>query len=137
MNNLINFIYDLKNVVRKKQHNEQSTQSFLLNNIENEINNIIIGDLEEFYYITGGTMYLKKFDPVRMGINLNAFLNSAPNTYGHMGYGYKGTGAITFYSQRYLTELLNMQNLNFGNSNQEDLFTLTECRNLKYANFYN
>ena len=34
MNNLINFIYDLKNIVRKKQHNEQSTQSFLLNNIE-------------------------------------------------------------------------------------------------------
>lgn len=137
MNNLINFIYDLKNIVRKKQHNEQSTQSFLLNNIENEINNIIMGDLQEFYYITDGNMYLKKFDPVRMGINLNAFLNSAPNTYGHMGYGDRGVGPLTFYNQRYLTELLNMQNLNFGNSNYISLFGLTDCINLKYANFYN
>ena len=137
MNNLINFIYDLKNIVRKKQHNEQSTQSFLLNNIENEINDIIIGDLEEFYYINKGNMYLKKFDPVRMGINLNAFLNSAPNTYGHMGFGDRAKGAITFYSQEYLTELLNMQNLNFGNSNHVDLFGLTNCRNLGYANFCN
>lgn len=137
MNNLINFIYDLKNIVRKKQHNEQSTQSFLLNNIENEINNIIMGDLQEFYYITDGNMYLKKFDPVRMGINLNAFLNSAPNTYGHMGYGDRGVGPITFWYQTYLTELLNMQNLNFGNSNYISLFGLTGCRNLKYANFYN
>lgn len=137
MNNLINFIYDLKNTVRKKQHNEQSTQSFLLNNIENEINNIIIGDLEEFYYINKENMYLKKFDPVRMGINLNAFLNSAPNSYGYMSFGDRAKGAISFYSQEYLTELLNMQNLNFGNSNQEDLFGLTNCRNLGYANFYN
>ena len=137
MNNLINFIYDLKNIVRKKQHNEQSTQSFLLNNIENEINNIIIGDLEEFYYINKENMYLKKFDPVRMGINLNAFLNSAPNSYGYMSFGDRAKGAISFYSQEYLTELLNMQNLNFGNSNQEDLFGLTNCRNLGYANFYN
>ena len=137
MNNLINFIYDLKNIVRKKQHNEQSTQSFLLNNIENEINDIIIGDLEEFYYINKGNMYLKKFDPVRMGIDLNAFFFSSPNTYGYMGFGDRAKGAITFYSQEYLTELLNMQNLNFGNSNHVDLFGLTNCRNLGYANFCN
>lgn len=137
MNNLINFIYDLKNIVRKKQHNEQSIQSFLLNNIENEINDIIIGDLEEFYYINKGNMYLKKFDPVRMGINLNAFLNSAPNSYGYMSFGDRAKGAISFYNQKYLTELLNMQNLNFGNSNHGDLFGLTNCRNLGYANFCN
>ena len=50
MNNLINFIYDLKNIVRKKQHNEQSTQSFLLNNIEKYfIKSLISLDFENPY----------------------------------------------------------------------------------------
>ena len=49
MNNLINFIYDLKDTVRTKQNNATlNSQNFILNNFENEINAIKIGDFFDF-----------------------------------------------------------------------------------------
>ena len=71
MNNLINFIYDLKDTVRTKQNNATlNSQNFILNNFENEINAIRIGDLFDYYSIIDNRLRLIRFDPVKMNINI-------------------------------------------------------------------
>ena len=71
MNNLINFIYDLKDTVRTKQNNATlNSQNFILNNFENEINAIKIGDFFDYYSIIDNRLRLIKFDPVKMNINI-------------------------------------------------------------------
>ena len=71
MNNLINFIYDLKDAVRTKQNNATlNSQNFILNNFENEINAIRIGDLFDYYSIIDNRLRLIRFDPVKMNINI-------------------------------------------------------------------
>ena len=67
MNNLINFIYDLKDAVRTKQNNATlNSQDFILNNFENEINAIRIGDFFDYYSIIDNRLRLIKFDPVKI-----------------------------------------------------------------------
>ena len=71
MNNLINFIYDLKDAVRTKQNNATlNSQDFILNNFENEINAIRIGDFFDYYSIIDNRLRLIRFDPVKMNINI-------------------------------------------------------------------
>ena len=62
MNHLLNFIYDLKDAVRTKQNNATlNSQNFILNNFENEINAIRIGDLFDYYSIIDKILiYLRK-----------------------------------------------------------------------------
>ena len=71
MNNLINFIYDLKDTVRTKQNNATlNSQNFILNNFENEINAIEKGDFFDYYSIIDNRLRLIRFDPVKMNINI-------------------------------------------------------------------
>ena len=71
MNNLINFIYDLKDAVRTKQNNATlNSQDFILNNFENEINAIEKGDFFDYYSIIDNRLRLIRFDPVKMNINI-------------------------------------------------------------------
>lgn len=136
MYNLINFIVDLKNNIREKQGISSDTKNFLLNNFENEINAIdLSNDLNVYYEIYSNTIWLKKFDPVAMNINLNYLLNSCKKR--SLVRPYTGSSGLYFAWESRIKEIKNMESLNFGNCNMDDLASFYCCYNLKEVNFYN
>lgn len=141
MNNLINFIYDLKNVIRYKQGKENNSVPFVLNNVENEINQLKIGDFSQYYTIVDNQLYLTKFDAKAMGIDFEKYIKKEGVSPHMLSYTYTTTGRFVFYGQPYLTELKNFENLNIDCGSTlgtaHGIFCVSSCGNLHHVNFYN
>ena len=113
MNNLINFIYDLKDAVRTKQNNATlNSQNFILNNFENEINAIRIGDLFDYYSIIDNRLRLIRFDPVKMNINIEKWIEKEPKS----SKGARTSGRL-YFQDKYLKEIKNLENINIVKGN--------------------
>lgn len=136
MNNLINFIYDLKDTVRTKQNNATlNSQDFILNNFENEINAIKKGDLFDYYSIIDNRLRLIRFDPVKMNINIEKWIEKEPKS----SKGARSSGRL-YFQDEYLKEIKNLENINIVRGNDSwlnYLFCFRYCTNLEYVNFYN